>query len=518
MSARRVMGTETEYGVLVPGHPKENPMVLSGRVVRGYAESLGQRHVSHRWDYLDESPLDDVRGWRMDRAQADPSQLTDEWGADPTVSNVVLSNGARLYVDHAHPEYSAPETLSPRDAVRWDRAGELIMARAAEVIGIDPPPGTPEFDPRHGPAVALYKNNTDGKGSSYGFHENYLLSRATPFSRVVNDLTGFFVARPLLCGAGRVGIGQFSEAPGYQISSRADFFETLVGLETTVRRPIINTRDEPHAHRAKHRRLHVIVGDATFADVAGLVRMGSTSLVLGLIEAGGLDEFGGGHLRLLDPLAAMHALSHDPTLTATVETVEHRRVTGLELLWGYYELVQAYLERTGEGLDEDTVEVLDRWEDLMTRLGTDLMSARTHIDWVAKLALLEGYRQRDGLAWGDPRLVAIDLQWSDVRPGKGLARRLEDRGALERLIPAPDVESAVSTPPDDTRAWFRGECVRRYGARLTSASWDSLVFEGDREQPGRRLLTMDPLDGTRARCEALLDRCTDATALLAEWE
>ncbi len=517
MTVCRVMGTETEYGVLAPGRPDENAMALSGRVVRAYAESVGLHHVSHGWDYLDESPLDDARGWRHERAAADPSQLTDEWGADPTVSNVVLSNGARLYVDHAHPEYSAPETLTPRDAVIWDRAGEVIMARAADLLAGDVPPEATEFDPRHGPAVGLYKNNTDGKGSSYGFHENYLVPRGTPFSRIVDDLTGFFVARPLICGAGRVGIGQFSDEPGYQISSRADFFETLVGLETTARRPIINTRDEPHAQRKLHRRLHVIVGDATFADVAGLVRMGATSLVLQMIEAGGLDEFGASGLRLADPLAAMRALSHDPTLRTTVETADGRRMRGLDILWAYYEVVRAHLDRgEHDADDQDTVEVLSRWEDLLTRLGGDVMSARTHVDWVAKLALLEGYRARDGLDWSDPRLVAIDIQWSDVRTGKGLARRLEERGALERLVSQDLVAAAVTTPPVDTRAWFRGECVRRYGAQLTSASWDSLVFNAGPGTEPRRLVTLDPRRGTKAHSQALLDRCPDAMALLDE--
>ena len=223
---------------------------------------------------------------------------------------MVLTNGARLYVDHAHPEYSAPETTTPRDAVIWDRAGELIAAHAIELLAGEAPEGSPAGDPRHGDPVVLYKNNTDGKGASYGFHENYLMTRETPFERIVTDLTPFFVARPLICGAGRVGIGAQSGSPGYQISSRADFFEQRVGLETTFRRPIINTRDEPHATPERYRRLHVIVGDATFADVAGLVRMGATSLVLGMIEAGGLDV----GVALANPVEAMHTVSHDPSL------------------------------------------------------------------------------------------------------------------------------------------------------------------------------------------------------------
>lgn len=515
----RIMGTETEFGISVPGRPDANPMVNSGRVVQAYAQAHGHRHLAHQWDYVGESPLADARGWSMDRKLAHPSMLTDEWALDPTVANVILTNGARLYVDHAHPEYSAPEVTNPRDALTWDRAGELVAAHAIELLGLDAPDTAPQSDPRHGDPVVLYKNNTDGKGASYGYHENYLMSRDTPFERIVTDLTPFFCSRLLICGAGRVGIGPNSDVPGYQVSSRADFFEQRVGLETTFRRPIINTRDEPHANPERYRRLHVIVGDATFADVAGLVRMGATSLVLGLIEAGGLAAYGVSvaDLTPADPVAAMHTLSHDPTLTATVRTESGRTITGLQLQWAYYQLVQSDLaRRLGGEVDPATAEVLLRWEDLLTRLEADPLSARTTVDWVAKLALLQGYRDRDGLAWDDPRLAAIDIQWSDLRPGKGLARRLESAGRLERLTSEDQVRAAVATPPEDTRAWFRGECLRRYGDAVVAASWDSLVFDAPGHGALQRVATLEPLRGTRARTAELLDRCPDVTTLLDE--
>ncbi|MCB1252551.1 MAG: proteasome accessory factor PafA2 family protein, partial [Austwickia sp.] len=243
MSVVRIMGTETEFGISVPGRPDANPMVNSGRVVQAYAQAHGHRHLAHQWDYAGEAPLDDARGWSVARRAAHPSMRTDEWADDPTVANVILTNGARLYVDHAHPEYSAPETRTPRDAVIWDRAGELVASHAMELLAGEAPHDAPGNDPRHGDPVVLYKNNTDGKGASYGFHENYLMTRETPFERIVTDLTPFFVSRPLICGAGRVGIGAESGVAGYQISARADFFEQRVGLETTFRRPIINTRD-----------------------------------------------------------------------------------------------------------------------------------------------------------------------------------------------------------------------------------------------------------------------------------
>src|SRR6478609_10473088 len=266
------MGIETEYGISEPGAPEANPMLMSGQVVNAYAQPLGHRAGRARWDYEDEAPLRDARGFEMSRALADASQLTDE--EDPTLANVVLTNGARLYVDHAHPEYSSPEVTSPRDAIRWDRAGERIMLEAVRRLA-----------PMRGAGgINLYKNNTDGKGASYGTHENYLMRRETPFAEIVRHLVPFFVARQVMCGAGRVGIGQDSRTPGFQLSQRADFFEVEVGLETTLKRPIINTRDEPHAVADLYRRLHVIVGDANLCDVANLLKLGTTSLVLAMIE------------------------------------------------------------------------------------------------------------------------------------------------------------------------------------------------------------------------------------------
>ncbi|GMA89373.1 hypothetical protein GCM10025868_46230 [Angustibacter aerolatus] len=202
------MGIETEYGVSRPGEPEANPMLMSGQVVNAYAQPLGRRAGRARWDYEDEAPLRDARGFELSRRTADPSRLTDV--DDPTLANVILTNGARLYVDHAHPEYSSPEVTSPRDAVRWDKAGERIMLAAVRALA-DAPGQQP---------VNLYKNNTDGKGASYGTHENYLMSRATPFADIVRHLVPFFVSRQVVTGAGKVGIGTESDTEGYHQPAR----------------------------------------------------------------------------------------------------------------------------------------------------------------------------------------------------------------------------------------------------------------------------------------------------------
>ena len=459
MTVRRIMGIETEYGIAVPGQPWANPIETSGIIVSRYARAHGLRATHGAWDYSDEQPLVDARGFSMPRADAHPSQLTDE--DDPSLANVVLPNGARLYVDHAHPEYSTPEVTTPRDALVHDRAGELVMREAVALVAAG---GTPY------PEINLYKNNTDGKGQSYGTHENYLIARESPFDRVVRDLTPFFVARQVIIGAGRVGLGRESEGEGYQVCSRADFFEAEVGLETTFRRPIINTRDEPHADPDRYRRLHVIVGDANLAEVAGLLKIGVTSLVLTLIEADAVR----GALTLREPLRALREVSHDPTCTALVELSDGRQMTAVQLLWAYRELIGEHLEQRGS--DPATDEVLGHLDRVLSLLERDPMSAARDLDWVAKLALLQGYRDRDGLSWGDPRLRAIDIQYSDVRPDKGIFARLETAGRVTRLTTPEEVETAVGTPPADTRAWLRGGLVAHHPGSVISASWDSVVL------------------------------------------
>src|SRR5262252_5474560 len=297
MSVHRVMGIETEYGISVPGQPGANAMVTSSQVVNAYHSATSAKARRTRWDFEEENPLRDARGFDLSRDTADASQLTDE---DLGLANVILTNGARLYVDHAHPEYSSPECTDPLAAVLWDKAGERVMAAAAAQASAMP--GTAP--------IQLYKNNTDNKGASYGCHENYLMSRATPFAEIVRYLTPFFVTRQVICGAGRVGRGADGREDGFQISQRADFFEVEVGLETTLKRPIINTRDEPHADPDKYRRLHVIIGDANMSEISTYLKLGSTALVLAMIE----DRFLAAELAIESPVAELRAVSHDPGL------------------------------------------------------------------------------------------------------------------------------------------------------------------------------------------------------------
>ena len=494
------MGTEIEYGISVPGDPTANPVITSTQVVLAYAAAADlPRAKRARWDYEVESPLRDARGFDLS-APSVPTN-TDSELDDLGAANVILTNGARLYVDHAHPEFSSPEVTTPRDAVIWDKAGERVMEEAA--MRSATVPGTPP--------IQLYKNNVDGKGASYGSHENYLMARSTPFPAIITGLLPFFVSRQVVCGAGRVGIGASGDGEGYQLSQRADYIEVEVGLETTLKRGIINTRDEPHSDADKYRRLHVIIGDANLAETSTFLKVGTAALVLDMIEAGQRFD----DLRLAEPVRSVHAISHDPALQTKVELADGRRMTGLDLQWAYHERAVAHVERTqGETSDPVTAEVLQIWGEVLDALGRDPMECADRLDWPAKLRLLEGYRARDGLAWSSPRLQLVDLQYADVRLSKGLYNRLVARGSMKRLVSEDDVLAAMRNPPEDTRAYFRGRCLERYPSAVAAASWDSVIFDLGRESLVR-IPTMEPLRGTRKHVGELIDSSATAEELVA---
>ena len=499
MTARRIMGTEIEYGISVPGDPTANPVITSTQVVLAYAASQDiPRSRRARWDYEVESPLRDARGFDLSAPtmhQPHDTEL-DDLGA----ANVILTNGARLYVDHAHPEFSSPEVTTPRDAVIWDKAGERVMEEAA--MRAATVPGAPR--------IQLYKNNVDGKGASYGSHENYLMARQTTFPSIVAGLTPFFVTRQVVCGAGRVGIGASGDETGYQLSQRADYIEVEVGLETTLKRGIINTRDEPHADADKYRRLHVIIGDANMSEYSTLLKVGTAALVLDMIENGvRFDE-----LRIAEPVRSVHRISHDPSLKLTVDLADGRKMTGLDIQQAYFEKAQKHVENTmGVDVDDATAEVLTLWGEVLDDLARDPMSTADRLDWTAKLRLLEGYRERDGLAWDAPRLHLVDLQYADVRMAKGLYNRLATRGSIKRLVTEEEVTAAMRTPPEDTRAYFRGRCLERYPSEVAAASWDSVIFDLGRESLVR-IPTLEPLRGTRKHVGELIDNSRTAEELV----
>src|ERR671937_390587 len=380
MAIPKGMRIETEYGISAPGVPDFNPVLSSSLLINTYAGAL--RRI--RWDYEQESPVRDARGF-------EPVQVRETGDEDLGLANVILPNGARYYVDHAHPEYSTPECIAPRDLVIHDKAGERILERSLQEVQHILPPGG---------RLNIYKNNSDGKGNSYGCHENYLVDRQIPFARIVRDLTPFFVTRQIFTGAGKVGTeGARSQqgGVGYQLTQRADFFEAEVGLETTLKRPIINTRDEPHADPERYRRLHCIVGDANLCEVATFLKVGSTAIVLKMIE----DEFLP-DLSLESPVEALHDVSWDIRCRAQVRMRDGRRLSPVELQWEYLDHAKKYVEE--RDATAENADILQRWEAALTGLEEDPFSLTTELDWVAKYRLLEAYRARDGLEWTDPKL------------------------------------------------------------------------------------------------------------------
>jgi proteasome accessory factor A len=338
------------------------------------------------------------------------------------------------------------------------------------------------------------------------------MARSTPFADIVRHLTPFFVSRQVVCGAGRVGRGADGREDGFQISQRADFFEVEVGLETTLKRPIINTRDEPHADPDKYRRLHVIIGDANMSEISTYLKLGSTALVLAMIE----DRFLAADLAIESPVAELRAISHDPSLRHLVTLRDGRKMTAVQLQMEYLELARKYSEdKYGADVDDITSDVLARWESVLTRLADDPMQTARELDWVAKLEILEGYRARDGLAWGHPRLELVDLQYADVRPDRGLYNRLCSRGRMTRLVSEEAVVAAMDEPPEDTRAYFRGRCLRQYPDAVAAASWDSVIFDIPGRESLQRVPTLEPLRGTRAHVGGLLNSCATAAELVA---
>ena len=491
MAVKKVLGIETEYGVLAPGG-ETDPVTLSSRLVNAYAE----RYVTAtRWDFQDESPAVDAR------------EVTDLYAMAPMVemhlANTVLTNGARYYVDHAHPEYSAPECTSPMDALRYDLAGEEVMRESMRLAAERMPQEVP---------ITVYKNNSDGKGNSYGCHENYMVDRALPFADLVAGIVPHFVTRQIYLGAGKVG--SETEAledldVSFQISQRAEFFEEVVGLETTLKRPIVNTRDEPHADPKRFRRLHVIVGDANMSQTATWLKLASTSMVLTMIEEGT-----GPRRDLLpaNPVAAIHAVSVDLGLTTPFELASGGSITALEVQRELLAAARAHHEAAGfpeVGEADEVAAALRTWEEMLEGLETDPNILADRVDWIAKHRLVEAFADRHGLGPLDAKLRTIDLQYHDLRPDRSLALRC----GLRELIDHNAITAAVQEPPRDTRAYFRGECLRRFGEQVVTANWDSLVFDLGRD-PLRRVPMADPLRGTAAHTEELLNGCANASELL----
>jgi proteasome accessory factor A len=488
----KVSGIETEYGILVRG-TESNPVLASSLLINAYVEanSPEAQHDVPSWNFDDERPDIDARGFSLESAMPPAVEMH--------LVNAVLTNGARYYVDHAHPEISTPECANAWESLIYDCAGEEIIRQSMSAVNRTLPNGV---------EMLLYKNNSDGKGNSYGCHENFLVAREVPFGRIVSQITPHFVTRQVFAGAGKVGsemLGVSAEQVPFQLSQRADFFEEEVGLETTLKRPIVNTRDEPHCDPQKYRRLHVIVGDANMSQVATFLKVGTTSLILSLIE----DDVLGSDLTLAHPVSAIRQVSYDPTLQQTLLMANGSRMTAMEIQWALLDKSVNYVNSVGyESVGGEVIgqRIINLWEEVLTGLERDPDSVADMVDWIAKKRIVEGMQSRHGLSNGDSRLRAIDLQYHDMRADKCLA----SRAGLRTLVEASQIERAIRHAPDTTRAYFRGQCLERWPNQVVSANWDCLVLDVGRG-PLRRVPMMEPLRGTK---DLVGQICSESDTLL----
>ena len=483
---------------MVRGTDEWNPISASSLLINAYVGSetggLDDRSRRVAWDFTDEMPGSDAREFAIPEFAMPPEIETH-------LVNAVLTNGARYYVDHAHPEISTPECRDALSVVRFDRAAELIavdsMAAAQNVLPA-------------GQEIILYKDNSDRKGNSYGCHENYLLDRSLPFGEIVRSATIHFVTRQIFTGSGKVGTELVGTGRNidYQITQRAEHFEEEVGLETTLKRPIVNTRDEPHADSQLYRRLHVIAGDANMSQVATFLKVGSSAILFAMVEDGCFKWT----RSLAHPVLAMHQVSHDLSLKLPLDLADGTRASALEIQFELLESAREWAASRGlesVGGDEVGNMILDRWEGVLTGLESDPMSVSDQVDWVAKMRLLDGFRERHDCEWSDSRLRALDLQYHDLRPNKSLA----SRAGLVTLVDDAAAHIAKTEPPTDTRAYFRGMCLQRFPSEVVAANWDSIVFDvGD--DPLRRVPMLEPTRGTREHVGTLFEESNTAAELL----
>ena len=492
MAVPKVCGIETEYGILVRG-AENNPVTASALLINAYT-GAGQDQVA--FDLIAEDPRRDARS----PDPLDPYEFDPELEYVPV--NAVLTNGARYYVDHAHPEMSTPEVRSPLEAVIWDRAGEEIIRESIDAAQRLVPDGA---------ELLIHKNNSDGKGNSYGCHENYLVDRTLPFGKVISAVMAHFVTRQIFAGSGKVGCefpGTSSDAVDYQISQRADFFEEEVGLETTVRRPIVNTRDEPHCDASRYRRLHVIAGDANMSEVATFLKVASTAMLLSAVEDNPDLEMPA----LANPVRAITQVSHDPSLAAAIQAFDGTTIRAIDVQWQLFDIARTWFEQTGgEAVGEsDCALALEHWERILTGLEHDPLTVADSVDWIAKHRLISAYAERHQLKPGAAALRAIDLQYHDMRRQKGLASRC----GLMTLATDEQVTKAMTSPPDTTRAFFRGRCIERFPDEVLAANWDSMVFDLGAD-PLRRVPMDDPLRGTAELVANVLANSATARELVA---
>lgn len=575
MSVPKVAGIETEYGIMIEGAERSDPFLASRMLLSAYQQVGGAAVPCHSYFHITR-PLDDNSGElplievediniveqpyaQAQRGQAQ-SPLRKYFGPHSVraitndETDLMLSNGSRFYIDHAHPEYSTPECLSPRLLVAADKAGERILATCQRWVNTNNilPPGQRIF---------VYKNNSDYKNNSYGCHENYLLGTELfdnllyyKVHQVFRYLLPFFITRIILSGSGKVGSENSTASVGFQLSQRADFFETLIGLQTTHRRPLFNTRDEPHADSARFRRLHVILSDANMAEFSTYLKIGTTQLVLQMLEDGFIKM----DLTLSNPVHAMQVVSRDLTFKQPLRLEDGRQMTAVDIQHLYLDLARKYLKQNGGS--EEQHEVLKEWGVALSALPDNWEQLATRLDWAIKKRFLERYLTSKGAQWSEiaawqpiieePNQLTIakemarranlswneyehqrelyfalrrlDLQYHDIRydveqDEVGLFYHLQQRKAIERLVTDEDIHRLIRLPPNDTRSWLRGQCIGRFTDDIIAADWSRLSFYSPKNlsPAGNQLELPDPLMGTEVEIAAAWPQLNTSLSVIA---
>jgi proteasome accessory factor A len=404
---------------------------------------------------------------------------------------VFLENGARLYLDvGSHPEYATPECDDLYDVVAHDKAGERILEGLVQ--------GAEERLEEEGirGEIFVFKNNTDSAGNSYGCHENYLVSRHKDFHRTVDVLIPFLVTRQIFLGAGK--LTQTPRGTTYSISQRADHIWEGVSSATTRSRPIINTRDEPHADAERYRRLHVIAGDSNMSEYATFVKVGTMVALLQMIEKDVVFR----DLGLENPIRAIREIAHDPTCRRKIRLMNGRELSALDIQWEYLDRAMRFAR--SPGFPVQVKAAIDRWESLLTGLEKDPMTLDREVDWVAKYRLLERYQHRRNLQLSDPRLAMMDLSYHDVNRERGLFYLMQDKGMMDRVVGDENIANAVRRPPQTTRARLRGEFIKAAKAKKRDFTVDWVHLKLN-DQAQRTVMCKDPFRSVDERVDKLIE-------------
>lgn len=467
-----LVGIETEYGFSVEGHGAEEQIDDAIALVRGSPDG---RFVG--WDYRFESPRTDLRGFQVSSLAFDPEDAKHDFGraklADQDVrSDRVLSNGARFYNDHGHPELATPECWSLDELALQDKAGEMVVKRAADSLTASA-----------GRGVKVYKNNTDGHGSSYGTHESYLVPRSFGFERLYRAVLPVLIARQVVCGAGKVG-SESGMSADFQMSQRADFMTEAFSVDTLYRRPVFNTRDEPHSDPDKWIRLHVICGDANRIISATARKFALVKLALWLEEIGQCPAW-----PIQQPAGSMSAVSRDLSCEGRINLEGGSWTTPTQILESYVNAAERHLDTKQQAVCEamayghESLELLEDW-----RSGGERMCLQ--VDWAAKHRMLQSYVDSEDTDWSDPVLKSYDLAYHDLDEEESLFAALQESGWAEPAPDASEIEFRLAAPSEPTRALARSLAVRNFSEALVGVSWGCLTFELD----GRRKTVALPPD------------------------